>query len=82
MEKLSISEVTSQKPHGGGKHTPSAFRVTLILQCTTTIILGANAYYLYSLIKIVEASISDLLPEVSHDPPKSEVNDKSSCSAS
>ena len=27
VEKLSTSEVISQKPHGGGKHPPSAFRV-------------------------------------------------------
>ena len=27
VEKLSTSEVISQKPHGGEKHPPSAFRV-------------------------------------------------------
>ena len=27
VEKLSTSEVIGQKPHGGGKHPPSAFRV-------------------------------------------------------
>ena len=46
---------------------------SLILQCTTTIILGATAYYLYFLIKMVEASINELLPEVPYDPPKSDV---------
>ena len=29
VEKLSTSEVISQKPHGGGKHPSSAFRVKL-----------------------------------------------------
>ena len=37
---------------------------SLILQCTTTIILGATAYCIYSLLKMAEASINDLLPEV------------------
>ena len=44
-----------------------------ILQCTTAIMLGATAYYLYSFIKMVEASINDLLMEVPYDPPKSDV---------
>ena len=32
VEKLSTSEVISQKPHGGGggKHPPSAFRVKIV----------------------------------------------------
>ena len=46
---------------------------SLILQCIMVIILGATAYYLYSLIKMVEASINELLPEVPYEPPKSEV---------
>ena len=33
----------------------------------------AAAYYLYSLIKMAEASINDLLPEVPYDPPKSDI---------
>ena len=37
------------------------------------IILVATAYYLYSLIKTVEVSINELLPEVPYDPPKSDV---------
>ena len=37
------------------------------------IILGATAYYVYSIITMLEVSISDLLPKISHDPPKSEV---------
>ena len=45
----------------------------LQLQCITTIILGATAYYLYSLIKMANEIIDVLLLEVSHDPPKSEI---------
>ena len=44
-----------------------------ILHCTTTIILGATTYYLYSLIKMDEVSINELLSEVPHEPPKSKV---------
>ena len=44
-----------------------------ILQCTTAIIFGATAYYLYSFIKKVEASVNELLPEVPYDPPKSDI---------
>ena len=47
--------------------------LSFLLQCTTTIILSAIAYYLYSLIKGANEIIVDLLLEVSHDPPKSEV---------
>ena len=43
------------------------------LQCTTAIILGATAYYIYSLIKMANEIINELLPEVSHDPLKSDV---------
>ena len=46
---------------------------SFLLQCTTTIILGATAYYLYSLIKMANEILDDLVLEVSHDPPKSEV---------
>ena len=46
---------------------------SLILQCTTTITLWANAYYIYPLIKMANEIINELLPEVSHDQPKSEV---------
>ena len=44
-----------------------------IFQCTTAIVLGATAYYLYSLIKMVLVSINELLPEVLYEPLKSEV---------
>ena len=47
--------------------------ISITLQCTTAIILWATAYYIYSLIKMTNEIINDLLPEVSHDPPKSEV---------
>ena len=43
------------------------------LQLFTFIILEAAAYYIYSLIKKVEESSNDLLPEVSYDLPKSDV---------
>ena len=46
---------------------------SLILQCTTFIILGATAYYIYSLMKMAEENIYDVILEVSHDPPKSEM---------
>ena len=46
---------------------------SLILQLTTAIILWATAYYIYSLIKMANEIINDLLPEVSHYPPKSDV---------
>ena len=46
---------------------------SIILQCTTAIILWATAYYIYPLIKIANEIISDLLPEVPYDPPKSDV---------
>ena len=48
--------------------------LSFLLQCTTTIILGATTYYLYSLIKMANKSIDDfVLPEVSCNPPRSEV---------
>ena len=46
---------------------------SLILQCTTTIIRGPTAYYIYSFIKMANEIINELLPEVPYDPPKSEV---------
>ena len=47
--------------------------LSFFLECTTTTILGAAAYYLYSLIKMAEEIINELLPEVSHNPSKAEV---------
>ena len=44
-----------------------------ILQCTTAVILWAKAHYIYSLIKMANQIINDLLLEVSHDPPKSDM---------
>ena len=46
---------------------------SLSLLCTTSIKLWATTYYIYSLLKLAEASINDLLPEVPYEPPKSEV---------
>ena len=46
---------------------------SLILQCTTAIKLAATTYYIYSIIKMTKEIINDSLPEISHDPPKSEV---------
>ena len=43
---------------------------SFILQCTMDVILGATSYYPYSLIRMVEASINELFPEISHDPTK------------
>ena len=37
------------------------------------ILLGVTAYYIYSLIKMAESIINELLLEVSHDPPESDV---------
>ena len=48
--------------------------LSFLLQCTTVILLGATAYYLYSLIKIAEEGINELITEVPYDPPKSGVN--------
>ena len=42
--------------------------VRFLLQCTSVTLLGATACYLYFLLKMVEASISDLLSEVSYKP--------------
>ena len=47
--------------------------LSFFLECTTTTVLGAAAYYLYSLIKMAEEIINELLPEVSHNPSKAEV---------
>ena len=47
--------------------------LSFLLQCTLLIILGATAYYLYFLLKMAEASINDLLPEVSYNPPESDM---------
>ena len=44
-----------------------------LLQRTLVVLLGATAYYIYSLIKMTNEIINDLLPEVSHDPLKSKV---------
>ena len=46
---------------------------SFILQCTTVILLEAITHHIYSLIIIADEIINDLLPEVSHDSPKSEV---------
>ena len=51
----------------------------LILHCIMAIMLGVTAHDLYSLIKMAEASINDLLPEVSRDPPESEVKKLIEC---
>ena len=47
--------------------------LSFLLQCTTAIILGSNAYHLYSLIKMAESSIDELLLKVPYNPPKSDV---------
>ena len=47
--------------------------LSFLLQCTTVTILGATAYYLYSLLKIADVSINKLIIEVPYDPPKSDV---------
>ena len=47
--------------------------LSFFLQCATVKILGATTHYIYSLLKMADASINDLLPEVPYDPPKSDV---------
>ena len=46
---------------------------SFILQSTTVILLEATTY-IYSLIKMAESIINNLLPGVSRDPPESDVN--------
>ena len=45
--------------------------LSIFPHCTMTIILGGTPYYLYSLIKMAEGIINELLLEVSHSPLKS-----------
>ena len=47
--------------------------LSFLLQCTSVTLLGATTCYLYSLLKMAEASINDLLPEVSYNPLKSDM---------
>ena len=47
--------------------------LSFFLQCATVIILGTIAHYVYSLLKMAEESINELLPEVPYDPSESEV---------
>ena len=47
--------------------------MSLLLQLTTAIVLWATAYYLYSLIKMANEIISDVLLEVPYEPPQSDV---------
>ena len=47
--------------------------LSFILQCKTVILLGATSYYICSFIKTAELIINELLLEVSHDPPESDV---------
>ena len=51
--------------------------LSFILLCTLVALLGATTCYLYfkmkTLLKMAETSINDLLPEVSYDPPKSDM---------
>ena len=51
----------------------SCLKCPEFMQCATGFILGATTYYIYSLLKMAEASINDLLSEVLHDPPDSDV---------
>ena len=44
--------------------------LSFILQCPTVILLGTTTYYLYSLLKMAEEIINELLPEVSYDTPE------------
>ena len=46
---------------------------SFILQSTTVILLEATTY-IYSLIKMAESIINNLLPGVSRDPPESDMN--------
>ena len=47
--------------------------VSFNLQCTLVALLVASTCHLYSLLKIAESSINDLLPEVSYYTPESDM---------
>ena len=47
--------------------------LSFILLCTLVALLGAAICYLYSLLKMAEVSINDLLPEVSYNALESDV---------
>ena len=47
--------------------------LSFILLCMLVVLLGTTACYLYSLLKMAEESLNNLLPEVPYDPPKSDV---------
>ena len=47
--------------------------VSFNFQCTLVALLVASTCHLYSLLKIAEASINDLLPEVSYYTPESDM---------
>ena len=47
--------------------------LSFILQCVTVFILGATAYYIYSLIKMANEITSDLIPKVYYESPESDV---------
>ena len=46
---------------------------SFFLQCDTAVILGATVITFTPFLKMAEASINDVLPEVPYDPPKSDV---------
>ena len=43
------------------------------LQCTLVALLGTTVYYIYSLLKIAEASLNALILEVPYDPLESDI---------
>ena len=47
--------------------------LSFFLQRTLVALLWANAYYIYSLLKLAKASLNDLLSEVPYDTPKSDI---------
>ena len=47
--------------------------ISFILLCTLVTLLEVTAHYIYSLLKMTEANLNDLLPELPYDPLKSDV---------
>ena len=47
--------------------------VSFLLLCILVTLLGASTCYLYSLLKMAEACLNDLLPEVPYHPPESDI---------
>ena len=42
--------------------------MTFLLLCTLVALVAATAHYVYSILRMAEASLNDILPEVTYDP--------------